>query len=45
MHSRYLADKIQAFLDLPVKFTPQESLKVPDGAPIGMESMSCDLDF
>lgn len=45
MHSRYLADKIQAFLDLPVKFTPQESLKVPDGAPIGMESMSCDFDF
>jgi hypothetical protein len=45
MHSRYLADKIQAFLDLPVTFTPQESLKVPDGAPIGMESMSCDFDF
>ena len=45
MHSRYLADKIQAFLDLPVKLTPQESLKVPDGAPIGMEDMSCDFDF
>lgn len=45
MHSRYLADKIQAFLELPVKFTPQESLKVPDGAPIGMEEMSCDFDF
>jgi hypothetical protein len=45
MHSRYLADKIQAFLDLPVKFTTQESLKVPDGAPIGMEDMSCDFDF
>jgi hypothetical protein len=45
MHSRYLADKIQAYLDLPVKLTPQESLKVPDGAPIGMENMSCDYDF
>jgi hypothetical protein len=45
MHSRYLADKIQAYLDLPVKLTPQESLKVPDGAPIGMEDMSCDFDF
>ncbi|MFT7363252.1 MAG: hypothetical protein ACI9UV_001450, partial [Algoriphagus sp.] len=45
MHSRYLADKIQAYLELPVKLTPQESLKVPDGAPIGMENMSCDYDF
>jgi hypothetical protein len=45
MHSRYLADKIQAYLELPVKITPQESLKVPDGAPIGMENMSCDYDF
>ncbi|MDG1277397.1 MAG: zinc-dependent metalloprotease [Algoriphagus sp.] len=45
MHSRYLADKIQTYLDLPVKLTPQESLKVPDGAPIGMEDMSCDFDF
>jgi len=45
IHSRYLTDKIQAYLDLPMKMTPQEALKVPDGAPIGMEDMSCDFDF
>ena len=45
IHSRYLTDKIQAYLALPMKLTPQEALKVPDGAPIGMEDMSCDFDF
>ncbi len=45
MHSNYLADKIEAFLELPVELSPQENLKVPDGAPIGMEDMSCDFDY
>ncbi len=45
MHSSYLSDKIKAFLDLPVELVPQETLKVPDGAPIGSEEMSCDFDF
>ncbi len=44
-HSKYLAEKIEAFLDLPMELTIQESLKVPDGAPIGSEDMSCDFDF
>lgn len=45
MHSRYLADKIEAFLTLPVEITPQENLKVPDGSPIGSDIMSCDFDY
>lgn len=45
MHSRYLADKIDAFLSLPVELSPQENLKVPDGSPIGMDAMSCDFSF
>ncbi|MDF2158163.1 zinc-dependent metalloprotease [Algoriphagus sp. CAU 1675] len=44
-HSMYLSDKINAFLKLPVELTPQENLKVPDGAPIGSDSMSCDMDY
>jgi hypothetical protein len=44
-HSMYLAEKIEAFLDLPMELTTQESLKVPDGAPIGSDDMSCDFDF
>lgn len=45
MHSRYLTDKIDAFLTLPVELSPQESLKVPDGSPIGMDAMSCDFEY
>ncbi|MEB2776237.1 zinc-dependent metalloprotease [Algoriphagus sp. D3-2-R+10] len=45
MHSDYLIDKIDAFLDLPVELTVQEEIKSPDGSPIGMETMSCDLYF
>ena len=44
-HSNYLAAKINAFLDLPVELTVQETLKAPDGSPIGSESMSCDFDY
>jgi hypothetical protein len=44
-HSKYLAEKIGAFLELPVELAVQEKLKVPDGAPIGSEDMSCDFDF
>ncbi|HAS58945.1 MULTISPECIES: zinc-dependent metalloprotease [unclassified Algoriphagus] len=44
-HSKYLEDKISAFLELPEELTVQESLKVPDGAPIGSDIMSCDMDY
>lgn len=44
-HSRYLSEKIAAFLESPMEITIQEKLKVPDGAPIGSEDMSCDFDF
>lgn len=44
-HRTYLGDKIGAFLKLPEEFTAQQSLSIPDGAPIGMEEMSCDFDF
>lgn len=44
-HRAYLEDKIEAFLELPEEFTAQQTLNVPDGAPIGMEEMSCDFDF
>lgn len=44
-HSKYLTEKINAFLELPVELTVQETLKAPDGSPIGSESMSCDFDY
>ena len=44
-HRTYLAQKVNAFLTLPEELTPQSSLAIPDGAPIGMEEMSCDFDF
>ncbi|MDO8966301.1 zinc-dependent metalloprotease [Algoriphagus sp.] len=44
-HRAYLNDKIQAYLKLPEELTPQQPLSVPDGAPIGMEAMSCDFEF
>lgn len=44
-HRKYLHDKIQAFLDLPEEWTPQQPLSTPDGAPIGMEAMSCDFNL
>ncbi len=44
-HRAYLEDKIEAFLELPEEFTAQQPLSVPDGAPIGMEEMSCDFEF
>lgn len=44
-HRAYLEDKIEAFLELPEEFTAQQSLNIPDGAPIGMEEMSCDFEL
>jgi len=41
-HRDYLKQKIDAYLSLPEELTPQQVLNIPDGAPIGMESMSCD---
>lgn len=44
-HQSYLAEKIIAFLDLPEELIVQETLKVPDGSPIGMSEMSCDFEY
>jgi hypothetical protein len=44
-HREYLNQKIIAYLQLPEELTPQQTLTIPDGAPIGMEEMSCDFDF
>ena len=42
-HRDYLKQKIDAYLSLPEELTPQQILSIPDGAPIGMESMTCDF--
>ncbi len=42
-HRDYLKQKIEAYLSLPEELTPQQVLSIPDGAPIGMESMTCDF--
>jgi ABC-type transporter Mla subunit MlaD len=42
-HRDYLKQKIEAYLRLPEELTPQQVLNIPDGAPIGMESMTCDF--
>jgi hypothetical protein len=42
-HRDYLKQKIEAYLSLPEELTPQQLLSIPDGAPIGMESMTCDF--
>jgi hypothetical protein len=42
-HRDYLKQKIDAYLSLPEELTPQQVLSIPDGAPIGMESMTCDF--
>lgn len=44
-HRDYLEDKIEAYLELPQEFTAQQSLNIPDGAPIGMDEMNCDFEF
>lgn len=44
-HRTYLRDKIESFLKLPEELVVQQTLTVPDGAPIGMEEMSCDFDY
>ncbi|HSF52509.1 MAG TPA: zinc-dependent metalloprotease [Algoriphagus sp.] len=44
-HKKYLRDKIEAYLELPEELTVQETLNIPDGAPIGMEEMSCDFEY
>jgi hypothetical protein len=41
-HREYLKQKIEAYLSLPEELSPQQLLPIPDGAPIGMEAMSCD---
>lgn len=45
MHSSYLQDKINAYLELPVELVTQQPINAPDGSPIGMDIMSCDLDY
>jgi len=45
MHAQYLADKIQAFINLPLEIHPQKTVKVPDGSPIGMDNMTCDFEY
>uniref|UniRef100_UPI0040486F8F zinc-dependent metalloprotease n=1 Tax=Algoriphagus sp. TaxID=1872435 RepID=UPI0040486F8F len=42
-HREYLKQKIEAYLSLPEELTPQQILSIPDGAPIGMEAMTCDF--
>ncbi|MDA0314577.1 MAG: zinc-dependent metalloprotease, partial [Bacteroidetes bacterium] len=42
-HRDYLRQKIDTYLSLPEELTPQQLLAIPDGAPIGMESMTCDF--
>jgi len=42
-HREYLTQKIEAYLSLPEELTPQQVLSIPDGAPIGMEAMTCDF--
>lgn len=44
-HRNYLAEKTYTFLNLPEELTSQETLKAPDGSPIGMSEMSCDFEF
>ena len=44
-HRKYLGDKIGAYLKLPEELAVQQTLTTPDGAPIGMEEMSCDFDL
>lgn len=44
-HRVYLGEKINTFLDMPEELVPQETLKAPDGSPIGMDAMSCDFDY
>lgn len=44
-HRAYLSEKIDAYLSLPEELTTQSPLKIPDGAPIGSDIMSCDYDY
>ena len=44
-HRTYLAQKVNTFLTLPEELTPQSTLSIPDGAPIGMEEMSCEFEY
>jgi hypothetical protein len=44
-HRNYLEDKIEAYLELPETLSAPQVLKVPDGAPIGMEEMNCEFEF
>src|SRR5690606_10297100 len=44
-HRNYLGEKAYTFLNLPEELTVEETLKAPDGSPIGMSEMSCDFEF
>jgi len=44
-HRNYLGEKAYTFLNLPEELTTQETLKAPDGSPIGMSELSCDFDY
>ena len=43
--SIYIREKIESFFDNPLELEQQRIIKVPDGSPIGMDSMSCDFDY
>ena len=43
--SIYIREKIESFFDNPLEIEQQRIMKVPDGSPIGMDSMSCDFDY
>ena len=43
--SIYIREKIESFFDNPLELEQQRIMKVPDGSPIGMDSMSCDFDY
>ncbi|MCF1750285.1 zinc-dependent metalloprotease [Mariniradius sediminis] len=42
---RYLAQKINVFLQDKEEFKIPEMLKIPDGAPIGSTDLSCDFEY
>jgi hypothetical protein len=43
--SIYIREKIESFFDNPLELEQQRIMKVPDGSPIGIDSMSCDFDY
>ena len=43
--SIYIREKIKSFFDNPIEFDQQRIMKVPDGSPIGVGTMSCQFDY